>query len=106
VIIFSSIRFLPIKNNQTGFYLKKTEIESNQPVSVWFGSVLDFKKLRKPMPHFLNLVTIKQNKLSKILFEIELVLFEKRNKLIPYFLSLVTIKQNKLSKTLFEIELV
>ena len=58
------------------------------------------------MPHFLSLVTVKQNKLNKILFEIELVLFEKRNKLMPHFLSLVTIKQNKLSKILFEIELV
>jgi hypothetical protein len=76
VIIFGSVRFLPIKNNQIGFFFK-IKTESNRPVSVRSGLVLDLKKPRKPMTHFLSLVTIKQNKLSKILFEIELVLFEK-----------------------------
>jgi hypothetical protein len=37
VIIFGSVRFLSKKNNQTEFFLKKTETRSNWPVSVWFG---------------------------------------------------------------------
>jgi hypothetical protein len=49
VIIFGSGRFLSKKNNQTEFFLKKTETGSNRPVSVrffrtkpgsnWFGLV-------------------------------------------------------------------
>jgi len=51
VIIFGSVRFLTTKNNQTGFFFlkKQTETESNWPVSVRSGSVLDFKKPRKPI---------------------------------------------------------
>jgi len=54
VIIFGSVRFLTIKNNQTGFFFEKknrnrTETESSRPVSVRSGSVLDFKKPRKPI---------------------------------------------------------
>jgi hypothetical protein len=39
VIIFSSVRFLSKKSNQTEiiFFWKKTETGSNRPVSVWFG---------------------------------------------------------------------
>ena len=55
VIIFGSVRFLPIKTNQTDFFfLKKknrnlTETESNRPVSVRSGSVFNVKKPRKPI---------------------------------------------------------
>jgi hypothetical protein len=39
VIIFGSVRFLPIKTNQTELFFKKktTETESNRPLSVRFG---------------------------------------------------------------------
>jgi hypothetical protein len=39
VIIFGSVRFLPIKTNQTElfFFKKTTETESNRPLSVRFG---------------------------------------------------------------------
>jgi hypothetical protein len=37
MIIFGSVRFLPKKNNKTNFFKKKTEIDSNRPVSVRFG---------------------------------------------------------------------
>jgi hypothetical protein len=37
VIIFGSVRFLSKKNNQTEFFLKKTETGSNRAVSVRFG---------------------------------------------------------------------
>jgi hypothetical protein len=53
VIIFGSVWFLPIKTNQTEFFfLKATETESNRPVSVWFGSVFNVKKPRKPIIYF------------------------------------------------------
>jgi len=55
VIIFGSVRFLPIKTNQTDFFFLKnknrnrTETESNRPVSVRSGSVFNVKKPRKPI---------------------------------------------------------
>jgi hypothetical protein len=58
VIIFGSVRFFPIKTNQTEifFFLKsnrnRTETESNRPVSVRFGSVFNIKKPRKPIIYF------------------------------------------------------
>ena len=55
VIIFGSVRFLTTKNNQISFFFfekinrNRTETESNRLVSVRSGSVLDFKKPRKPI---------------------------------------------------------
>jgi hypothetical protein len=50
VIIFGSVRFLPIKTNQTDFKKKtKTELKPSQTDQFWFGSVFNVKKPRKPM---------------------------------------------------------
>jgi len=53
VIIFGSVRFLTTKNNQIGFFFlkKQTETEPKPSQTDRFrsGSVLDFKKPRKPI---------------------------------------------------------
>jgi len=56
VIIFGSVRFLTIKNNQTGFFFLKKKPKPNRnrvkPTGfgpVRSGPVLDFKKPRKPI---------------------------------------------------------
>lgn len=60
VIIFGSVRFLPLKNNQTGKQKKKrdpnrTQTGPNRPVSVRFGSGVLGPKPEKPMVIFLAL---------------------------------------------------
>jgi hypothetical protein len=56
VIIFGSVRFLPIKNNQTEKKKKDPKLNRNRPKPTGFGSVFDAQNRKNLYAFFLGFV--------------------------------------------------